>query len=165
LSRLIVIVRLMQTFCMKNLFQPDTAAEVKQRIGTLGSVSERRWGKMNAAQAVAHCSLGLEWAVGEVDPPRMFVGRIIGGIIKPLILRDDKPMRPNSPTAPTLIVQDERDLGFEQQRLCSLVDRFTAAGPRAFTSRRHSFFGNLTPDEWAILMYKHLDHHLRQFSA
>ena len=155
----------MQTFWMRNLFDPATAEELKQRIGGLGLVSPRLWGKMNAAQAVAHCSLGLEWAVGDVVPPRMFIGRIIGTIIKPFVLGDDKPMRPNSPTSPTLIVQDERDLAFEQQRLCSLIDRFTAGGPRAFTTRPHSFFGNLTPDEWAILMYKHLDHHLRQFGV
>ena len=132
----------MQTFWMRNLFDPATAEELRQRIGSLGSVSPRLWGKM-----------------------RMFIGRIIGTIIKPFVLGDDKPMRPNSPTSPTLIVQDERDLAFEQQRLCSLIDRFTAGGPRAFTTRPHSFFGNLTPVEWAILMYKHLDHHLRQFSA
>jgi hypothetical protein len=150
---------------MRNLFDPATAEQVKQRIGSLGTVSERRWGKMNAAQAVAHCSASMEWAVGDVDPPRMFIERIIGAIIKPFVLGDDKPIRRNSPTAPTLIIQDERDLAFEQQRLCSLIDRFTAAGPRAFTTRPHSFFGNLTPGEWAILMYKHLDHHLRQFSA
>ena len=29
----------------------------------------------------------------------------------------------------------------------------------------HSFFGRLTPEEWAVLMYKHVDHHLRQFGA
>lgn len=150
---------------MKNLFQPDTAADVKRRIASLALISPRLWGKMNAAQAVAHCSLGMEWALGDTIPPRMFIGRIMGGLVKPFIFRDDKPMRPNSPTAPTLIIQDERDLAFEQQRISGLIDRFTAAGPQAFTSRPHSFFGNLTPNEWAILMYKHLDHHLRQFSA
>ncbi len=150
---------------MKNLFQSDTAAEVRHRISSLAPISPRQWGKMNAAQAVAHCSLGMEWAVGDIVPPRMFIGRIIGGIIKPFVLRDNEPMRRNSPTAPTLIIQDERDLDFEKQRLGGLIDRFTAAGPRAFTTRPHCFFGKLTPNEWAILMYKHLDHHLRQFSA
>ena len=150
---------------MKNLFEPATAAEVKHRILSLAPVSPRLWGKMNAAQAVAHCSVPVEWALGEVTPPRMLIGGILGRLIKPLVLGDDKPMRRNSPTTPTLIVQDERDLAFEQQRLCALIDRFTAAGPSAFATRPHSFFGNLTPNEWAILMYKHLDHHLRQFSA
>jgi hypothetical protein len=46
-----------------------------------------------------------------------------------------------------------------------LIDRFAAAGPQGCTTHPHAFFGSLTPDEWAILMYKHLDHHLRQFGA
>jgi hypothetical protein len=150
---------------MKNLFQPDTAAEVKNRIASLNPISPRLWGKMDVAQAVAHCSISMGWALGEINQPRMFVGRMIGGIFKPLVLGDDKPMRRNSPTAPTLIVQDERDLAAEKQRLNELIDQFVTAGPQAFASRSHSFFGKLTPDEWAILMYKHLDHHLRQFSA
>jgi hypothetical protein len=150
---------------MKNLFQPETAAEVRQRIASLTPASPRLWGKMTAAQAVAHCSIPVEWALGEVVPPRMIVGRLIGGVIKPFVLGDDKPMRPNSPTAPTLIVQDERDLASEKKRLSGLVDRFVAAGSQAFTTRPHSFFGKLTPGEWAVLMYKHLDHHLRQFGA
>jgi hypothetical protein len=58
----------------------------------------------------------------------MFVGRLIGGVIKPLVLGDDKPMRRNSPTAPTLIVEDERDLAVEKERLSGLVDRFVGAG-------------------------------------
>jgi Protein of unknown function (DUF1569) len=155
----------MQTFCMKNLFQTDTAAEVKERIAGLTPNSPRLWGKMSAGQAVAHCCVSMKWALGEIVPPRMFVGRVIGGVIKPLVLGDDKPMRRNSPTAPTLIVQDERDLAVEKQRLSHLLDRFVEDGPQAFAVRPHCFFGKLTPDEWAILMYKHLDHHLRQFSA
>jgi hypothetical protein len=46
-----------------------------------------------------------------------------------------------------------------------LIDRFAAAGPAGCTAHPHAFFGSLAPDQWAILMYKHLDHHLRQFGA
>jgi hypothetical protein len=120
---------------------------------------------MNAAQAVAHCAAGLELALGERRPPRLWLGRIMGLIVKPLALRNDEPMRRNSPTMKELVVQDPRDLGTERQRLCGLIDRFAAAGPAGCTTHPHSFFGRLTPQEWAILMYKHLDHHLRQFGA
>jgi hypothetical protein len=46
-----------------------------------------------------------------------------------------------------------------------LIDRFTAAGPTGCTTSPHSFFGRLTPEQWAILTFKHLDHHLRQFGV
>jgi LPS sulfotransferase NodH len=95
----------------------------------------------------------------------MFLGRILGAIVKPMVLKDGEPMRRNSPTAKTLVVADERDLGTERMRLFGLIDRFAAAGPKGCTTHPHSFFGRLTPNEWAALMYKHLDHHLRQFGA
>ena len=63
---------------MKNLFEKERADEVKERLSRLRSDSQRQWGKMSPAQAVAHCSAGLEWALGDRIPPRMFVGRVIG---------------------------------------------------------------------------------------
>jgi Protein of unknown function (DUF1569) len=150
---------------MKNLFDESRVKEVQERLGRLTSGSQRQWGTMNAAQALAHCSAGLEWAVGDKAPPRMFVGRILGFIVKPLALRNDDPMRKNSPTAKDLVVHDQRDFEVERVRLSGLIDRFAAAGPKGCTKHPHSFFGRLTPDEWAILSYKHLDHHLRQFGV
>jgi Protein of unknown function (DUF1569) len=150
---------------MKNLYEPETTKQVQSRIAQLRPDSQRQWGTMNAAQAMAHCSVAMEWAVGDRIPERMFVGRIIGKMIKPMVLKDDQPMRRNSPTAKALIVADERDLERERTRLRELIDRFVAAGPQGCTTLPHSFFGRLKPNEWAILMYKHLDHHLRQFGV
>jgi hypothetical protein len=95
----------------------------------------------------------------------MFIGRILGRIVKPLVLRTDQPMRRNSPTVKGLVVQDDRDFAKERERLCIMIDRFTSLGPQGRTGVAHSFFGPMTPQEWGILMYKHLDHHLRQFGA
>jgi hypothetical protein len=150
---------------MKNLYEARTVATVKERVAHLRPDSQRLWGKMNVAQAVAHCSLGLEWAVGDSFPPRMFLGRIMGWMVKPMALGNENPMRRNSPTAKSLVVADERDLETERQRLYGLIDRFVAGGPARCTKHPHSFFGRLRPEEWAELMYKHLDHHLRQFGA
>jgi len=150
---------------MKNLFETTTAKEMKDRLAQLQPNSERQWGTLNAAQAVAHCSAGIEMAVGQIRPPRMLVGRVIGWIVKPMAFRDEEPMRRNSPTTKALVVQDERDLQTEQERLNGLIDRFVATGPEDCTTHPHAFFGRLTPEEWAALMYKHLDHHLRQFGA
>jgi hypothetical protein len=150
---------------MKNLFEVARVEEVKKRIAQMRPDCERQWGKMNPAQALEHCSRGMELALGDKTPPRVLVGRIIGRIVKPMALGNDEPMRRNSPTVKGLVVQDERDLRTERTRLCGLIDRFVAAGPAGCTTHPHSFFGRLTPDEWAILMYKHLDHHLRQFGV
>jgi hypothetical protein len=150
---------------MKHLFDAARVEEVQERMAQLRPESAALWGTMNPAQALAHCALGLEWAVGDRIPPRMWLGRIVGRMVKPMVLGNDAPMRRNSPTAKDLVVQDARDLGTERERLRGLIDRFAAAGPAGCTTHPHSFFGRLTPEEWATLMYKHLDHHLRQFGA
>jgi hypothetical protein len=148
---------------MKNLFDATAVNEVKTRLGKLEPDSERLWGKMNVAQAAAHCSAGLELALGDRRPPRLFLGRIIGWMVKPMALGNDEPLHRNTPTM--IAVEDDRNLGAERERLCSMIDRFVNAGPEGCTTHPHSFFGRMTPEEWATLMYKHLDHHLRQFGA
>jgi hypothetical protein len=151
---------------MKNLFDADVANQVKTRLGKLEPQSERLWGKMTAAQMVAHCSVTMQWAVGEVVPEKgPFPARLIGRLVKPMVFRNEDPLRKNSPTAKSLIVADERDLGRERDRLSALIDKFAAGGAAGCTRNPHSFFGKMTPDEWAILAYKHLDHHLRQFGV
>jgi hypothetical protein len=150
---------------MKHLFDAARVEEVQTRMAQLRPESAALWGMMNPAQALAHCALALEWAVGDRIPPRMWLGRIMGRMVKPMVLGNDAPMRRNSPTAKDLVVQDARDLGTERERLRGLIDRFAAAGPAGCTTHPHSFFGRLTPEQWATLMYKHLDHHLRQFGA
>lgn len=150
---------------MKNLYEPSRASELRQRLSALTPTSERQWGRMNPAQAMAHCAKGMEMALGDFVPPRMFLGRVIGGLVKPMALGDDKPMKRNSPTVPAMVIADDRDLEAEKRRLLGLIDRFIVAGPAGCTKHPHSFFGPMSPDEWAALMYKHVDHHLRQFGA
>ena len=150
---------------MRNLYEAARVEEVKTRIAQLRPDSQRQWGKMTAAQALAHCSGAMEMAMGDVRPQGMFLGGIIGRVIKPMVFKDEEPLRKNSPTIKELAITDDRDLGKERERLCGLIDRFAAAGPKGCTTHPHSFFGRLTPEEWSALMYKHLDHHLRQFGV
>ena len=115
---------------------------------------------------LAHCSVSMQWAVGERVPEKgALPARLMGRLVKPMVFRNEDPLRKNSPTAKSLIVADERDLGKERDRLSRLIDRFAAGGAAGCTKNPHSFFGKMTPGEWAILMYKHLDHHLRQFGV
>ena len=150
---------------MKNLLDASTAEEVKRRILLLRDDSPREWGKMDAAQAMAHCATGMQMGLGDIRPPRKLIGRLLGWMIKSKALADDAPMHRNSPTVESMIVNDQRDLVAERERLCELIDRFVKGGRAGCTTHPHPFFGPMTPNEWGILMYKHLDHHLRQFGA
>jgi len=93
---------------MKNLFQQETVDELLARLDKLQPASPRQWGKMDAAQMMAHCSAGLDMASGRLNPPRMFIGRLIGPFVKP-IYTNDKPFSKNNPTDKTLLVADQRE--------------------------------------------------------
>ena len=53
---------------MKHLFDTARVEEVQARMAQLRPGSAALWGTMNPAQALAHCALGLEWAVGDRIP-------------------------------------------------------------------------------------------------
>jgi hypothetical protein len=149
---------------MKSLFEPSSTLEIRNRIELLRPDSEGQWGTMKVAQMLAHCSAWMEMAAGLKSPPRSFVGRIFGKMAKKSVL-GEKPIRRNMPTEKSLIMQGDRDFAKERQRLLDWVDRFSAGGPEQCTKHPHCFFGSMSPSEWAIMGYKHLDHHLRQFGA
>lgn len=153
---------------IKNLFDKVLVDAIKERIQRLHPGSERLWGTMTLVQTVTHCTSALEMGMGSIHPKRAaFPARMIGPMIKPLVLRDDKPLRRNSPSSPELFknVTSGCDLQRERATLITAIDSFTTQGAAGCSRNPHPFFGQLTPQEWAILMYKHLDHHLRQFSV
>jgi Protein of unknown function (DUF1569) len=149
---------------MKNLFENSSVMEIRKRIECLRPDSERQWGTMNVAQMMAHCAAWMEMAAGLKSPPRSLIGRVFGKMAKKSVLGED-PIRRNMPTDKSLIIVGERGFAAEQQRLLEMIDHFSTGGPKRCTTHPHSFFGPMTPVEWAIMGYKHLDHHLRQFGA
>jgi hypothetical protein len=153
---------------MKNLFEPTLVEDVKRRIMRLDPESERQWGKMPLAQVLAHCTSGFQMAMGTINPKRApFPANVIGPLIKPLVFGDDKPIRRNSPSAPELFTSDPAQCEFERERtqLINAIDSFVFKGAACCSQQPHPFFGPLKPQQWAILMYKHVDHHLRQFGV
>ena len=149
---------------MKDLFQPDAVDEVVSRIDKLQPMAERQWGKMDAAQMLAHCSAALDLASGRLVRPRILIGRLIGPLFRP-IYSNDKPFSKNNPTDPKLVISDPRDFRREQEQLKVRIRQFHQGGEAQCTKHPHPFFGSLTRHEWGTGMYKHLDHHLRQFGA
>ena len=149
---------------MKSLFAPTYANEILNRIDKIESTSPRQWGKMDVAQMLAHCGNGLEMAMGIINPLRVFIGRLIGGFLKP-VYTNEKPFSKDSPTSEEIKVSTPKDFATEKIRLIKLVKQFSEGGESKCTKHPHPFFGKLTPAEWSIGMYKHIDHHFRQFGA
>jgi hypothetical protein len=149
---------------MRNLFQPEAVDEVIARVDKLQPATQRQWGKMDVAQMMAHCSAALDMARGQINPSRILIGRLIGSFVKP-IYTNEKPFSRSSPTDKALIVSDQRDFVREQERLKLCLRQFHEGGEEKCTRHPHPFFGGLAPQDWSRGMYKHMDHHLRQFGV
>jgi hypothetical protein len=149
---------------MHSLFDPADRESVVGRLASLQPGAARQWGKMGAGQMLAHCSAAMEVATGETPRKQALIGKIFAPFVRRSLL-GEKPFSRNSPTDPTFIVTDERDFEAEKRRLTRLVNVFCESGPEKASSQVHSFLGKLRGEEWGVMMYKHLDHHLRQFGA
>jgi Protein of unknown function (DUF1569) len=149
---------------MQSLFDPAGRQAVLRRLDQLQSEAGRQWGKMNAAQMLAHCSIAMEMATGETPRKQKLIGKLLGPFVRSSLL-GEKPFGKNSPTDPAFIVTEEKDFEAEKQRLARLVNTFCDSGPEKASAHTHSFLGRLRGEQWGVMMYKHLDHHLRQFGC
>lgn len=149
---------------MNNLYNQSDVSGILARIEKLTTNSQRQWGKMSVGQMLAHLNVALETALGVNSPKRLFIGRILGPFVKPNYL-SKKPLGKNAPTDKFYILTDNREFETEKIKSFKLIKQFFDGGPTKCTSNPHSFFGQLSPEEWAISQWKHFDHHLRQFGV
>ena len=146
-----------------NLFEPSAAQEVLSRLGNITASTPAQWGKMNAAQMMAHCQAPFQVYFGEMRLKLGLMGLLFGKMAKKKLF-GPQPWARNLPTAPQFRISDEREFSAERQKLMVYVSRFSNEG-YTITSTVHPFFGKLSSQEWATLAYKHLDHHLKQFGV
>lgn len=149
---------------MESLFNPADRESLSVRLAALEADTRHLWGKMDAAQMLQHCSRGLEAATGDRPMKQLFLGKVLGPFVRRMAL-GKRPLGRNAPTDPSFVVLDVRDFNAERIRLATILDRFIQRGPESAGKATHAFFGRLNGDEWGRLMYKHLDHHLRQFGV
>jgi len=149
---------------MKSLFDPGVRQEMVDRINKLTPATNPLWGKMTVAQMLAHMQPPLRVALGEQNLKKGLMGFLFGRIAKKQMV-NETPFKKNLPTAPSFIVKGEKSFEEERNRVIDLLTRFSKEPKQDLDTRVHPFFGKLTADEWNILHWKHLDHHLRQFGV
>lgn len=149
---------------MKNIFNPIHTAEILNRIDKLSPNSQPQWGQMDVAQMLAHCSSFQDIAMGNSFPARGWLGIVIGRFVKP-VFYNDKPLARNMSTIPTILIADEKEFEQERNMLKQNIITFQNNGPEQCSTHPHPFFGKLTAEQWGKGIYKHLDHHLKQFGV
>ena len=144
------------------MWNAGTQHEIHHRVGRLTPDRKGEWGRMSASQMVCHLGESLKMALGELPvapkssplrypPLKQFIVYLA-------------PFPKNVPTAPELLARTPSDWTGDVTALLGLVDCVVARG-RSATWERHPVFGALSPRAWGVLMYRHIDHHLRQFGT
>lgn len=149
---------------MKNFFDQADAASIISRVQHINPASTPHWGKMTAAQMLAHCNAAMEMALGKKQVKRAWFSYLVGWLAKPMFL-NEKPFPKGLPTDPSLLAGDGNGVEEEKNKLIGQIQELASGGPGVVTTAAHSFFGKLTAEQWARGMYKHLDHHLQQFGV
>lgn len=149
---------------MKSIFDKTVREELAYRINLLNESSQALWGKMTVGQMLRHCCLCEEYYFGNVTIKRSLLGRIVGRRAINAILKDEASgLIKNSP-APAIfqVHQPVANLDAEKQQWISLIERYTLFKQNEFT---HWFFGRMQKEQLGQFIYKHADHHLRQFGV
>jgi len=152
-------------FYVKSVFKPADVVELIYRINKLTSESRPLWGTMNVAQMLAHVNVSYEMVFTDKHPqPNVFTRFILKLMAKKMVV-GPKPYPHNSPTGPAFKITDDRDFEIEKTRLLSHLNQTMQLGEAHFHNKASHSFGKLTADEWNVMFYKHLDHHLSQFGV
>jgi hypothetical protein len=118
---------------------------------------------MNIYQALKHCVIAEEMYLGKKTYKRMFLGRILGKMALKNLTKDEAPMGKNAPTSTDFKVEETTgDVIAERDKWITLLEEYeNFSNPELV----HWFFGKMTREQIGYLVYKHADHHLRQFNS
>ncbi len=150
---------------MHSIFDQKAVDDFVARIETLKPDTRAKWGKMDAAQMLAHNSLIFESARNDTYPTMNPILRwIVSRMIRSMVI-GDKPYMKKARTAPAWAVSDPKDLEKEKTRMRENLQAVHDLGAGHFEGKSNPTFGTLTSAEWSRLFLKHLDYHLEQFGA
>ncbi len=146
---------------MKTVFDKSTRDELIQRIDLLNEKSKAQWGKMKVSQMLKHCTLWDEMALGKTKYKHSFLGKLFGKTALRKMMKDE-PIKKNLPTVPSFVIKDNIDVDTEKIKWIRLLHEYDHFSNDNFI---HPFFGVMTKENTGYVVYKHADHHLRQFGV
>jgi hypothetical protein len=147
---------------MKSIWQDETRRELSDRVGAVVWDRRAEWGKFSAPKMVCHLADSLKMAMGDLKvPPKRLPIRYPP--LKQFIIYL-APFPRSAPTAPELLVRAPREWAND---IADVQDLLARAGSARTTETwpEHPAFGKLSKRAWGVLIYRHMDHHLRQFGA
>jgi hypothetical protein len=141
---------------MKNIFDLNASKEVIERINKFSNISSPSWGKMDAAQMLAHCNVTYEFLYDDKHPKPNPIAKFFLKLFVKSVVCGDKPYKKQSQTAPAFLIKDNKDFETEKTKLIENILKTQKLGESYFNNRESHSFGKLTTQEWNNMFYKHL---------
>lgn len=148
---------------LPSIFDPKTTQTTIERLENISAQSKPQWGKMNAAQMLAHLNVAYDLAYDRKQASHSAFNKFILKLFVKKIVTNEKPYPKNSRTGPEFIIADERDFEREKNIFIQNIKDTESKGASYFEGKKSQGFGTLTATEWNNQMYKHIDHHFQQF--
>jgi hypothetical protein len=145
---------------MKSIFDNKEATALVARIQSLEPNLQAKWGKMNVYQMLKHCTMSEEMFQEKKAYKRLFIGKLFGQMALKGILKNEAPIKKNQPTHPDLNITGSGNFEAERTKWIDLINAYAALPTSQFI---HPFFGKMSREQIGEYVYKHTDHHLRQF--
>jgi hypothetical protein len=146
---------------MKSVFAKESRDELINRINLLNENSTAQWGKMNVSQMIKHCTQWDEMALGKRIYKQSFIGKLFGKMALKDMVKDE-PIKRNLPTVPSFKIKENGNVEDEESKLINSINEYASFSNENFI---HPFFGRMTKENTGIMVYKHVDHHLKQFNC
>ena len=150
----------------ESLLNPTDRASMMARLEALRPDARKRWGRMSVGGMLCHLTDAFEVVLGDrpADRRPKFHERTVMRLVA---LHTPIPWPHGVKTVPAC----DQELGgtppgeFERDR-AALRDAMERFIDRVEPDRiAHPIFGRMSADEWGRWVYRHMDHHLRQFSG
>ena len=149
---------------MKNLLKDNDREAILARLQNLTAQHRGKWGKLTVEQILPHLTDPLRVAIGEKNGTPQnsplydtFLGRIMYRFV---------PWPKGAPTDPCFLpgtgMTDPIHFEQDKQTLILTIHRFAHYNQPVADSL---VFGPMSHHDWGRLMWRHLDHHLRQFGV
>ena len=145
------------------IFNPSNFLKISERMIQLAPEAQRQWGRMNVVQMLNHLKVATGSGINlyKLKDESSYVSRVL---IKFLVVRLLKriPRNAAGPKGFEIELNDALDFNREKEQVLIILEK---AYTSAYDTYLHPLFGKMSRAEWGRLIYRHFDHHLRQFNS
>jgi hypothetical protein len=144
------------------LWNEDDRRALDARLVRLRPDARGQWGSFDAPRMLCHITDAVRSATGDVvctPKPSPLRYPVINSLVMFYL-----PWPKSVPTAPELLARQPEAWDVEVARYRAAVADLTRR-PRTGAWPTHVAFGKLSGDQWGRLLYRHTDHHFKQFGV